>query len=199
MQRKGEMRKNFLKFSVMLALAAVFCLPGMVSADYVHPWSEIIQLGSWDAQLTWDRVEAFLVPGSTGTDPGLTSAETGLAPALTSPTSALAPAPPINPSLQGIFSFLNSIDQTGTDPFVFDWIIRDGNTIVGFDFLPWIPGADGTLILADFPILAAIISALFPSPTNVPLPPTVLLLGSGLIGLVLLHRRKRSRPKKLPL
>ena len=45
MQRKGEMRKNLLKFSVMLALVAVFCLPGMVSVDYVHPWYEIIQLG----------------------------------------------------------------------------------------------------------------------------------------------------------
>ena len=193
------MRKNFLNFSVMLALAAVFCLPGMVSADSVHPWSDIFQYGSWDAQQTWDKAEAFLVPGGTGTDPGVTSAVTGLAPALINPTSALAPAPTINPSLQGIFSFLNSVDQTGTDPFVFDWILWDGNTIVGFDFLPWIPGADGTLILADFPILSAIITALFPSPTNVPLPPTVLLLGSGLVGLVLLHRRKRSRPKNLPL
>ncbi len=186
------MRKNFLNFSVMLALAAVFCLPGMVSADSVHPWSEIIQYGSWD------KAEAFLVPVGTGTDPGVTSAETGLAPALISPTSALAPAPTINPSLQGIFSSPNSMDQTGTDPSVFDWILWDGNTIVGFDFLPWIPGADGTLILADFPILAALITTLF-FPTNVPLPPTVLLLGSGLVGLVLLHRRKRSRPKNLPL
>jgi hypothetical protein len=193
------MRKDFLKFSVMLALAAVFCLPGMVSADSVHPWSEIIQLGSWDAQQTWNRAEAFLVPVGTRTDPGVTSAETGLTPALTSPTSALAPAPTINPSLQGIFSFLNSMDQTGTDPSVYDWILWDGTTIVGFDFLPWIPGADGTLILADFPMLAAIMTALFPSPANVPLPPTVLLLGSGLVALVLLHRRKRSRPKKLPL
>ena len=27
------MKKNFLKFMVMLALAAVVCLPGMASAD----------------------------------------------------------------------------------------------------------------------------------------------------------------------
>ncbi len=194
------MRKNFLKFSVMLALAAVFCLPGMVSADSVHPWSEIIRLGSWDAQLTWDKVEAVLVPGGTGTDPGLTSAETGLAPALINPTSALAAEPTFDPSLQGIFSFLITygMDQTGIDPFVTDWIIWDGTTIVGFDLLPWIPGADGTLILAEFPILGAIINALF-SPANVPLPPTVLLLGSGLLGLMLLHRRKRNRSKNLPL
>jgi hypothetical protein len=193
------MQKDLLKFSVMLALAAVFCLPGMVSADYVHPWSNIIQSGSWNAQQTGDKVEAFLVPVGTGTDPGLTIAETGLAPVSINPTAALAAEPTIDPSLQGIFSFLITygMDQAGIDPFVSDWIIRDGNTIVGFDFLPWIPGADGTLILADYPILAAIITALFPTP--VPLPPTVLLLGSGLVGLALLHRRKRSRSKKLPL
>ena len=195
------MQKNFLKFSVMLALAAVFCLPGMVSADSVHPWSEIIQLGSWDAQLTWDRAEAFLVPGGTGTDPGLTIAETGLAPALINSTSALAAEPTFDSSLQGIFSFLITygMDQTGIDPFVSDWIIWDGTTIVGLDLLPWTAADDGSLILAEFPILASILNALFDPPTTVPLPPTVLLLGSGLLGLVLLHRRKRSRSKKLPL
>jgi hypothetical protein len=195
------MRKDLLKFSVMLALAAVFCLPGMVSADYVHPWSEIIQSGSLNAQQTWDKVEALLVPAGTGTDPGLTSAETGLAPASIDPTAALAAEPTFDPSLQGIFSFLITygLDQTGIDPFVSDWIIWDGTTIVGFDLLPWTPADDGSLIFAEIPILGPILTALFPPPAPVPLPPTVLLLGSGLIGLVLLHRRKRSRPKNLPL
>ena len=39
------MRKDFLKCSVMLALAAVIWLPDMASADYVQAWSENGQYG----------------------------------------------------------------------------------------------------------------------------------------------------------
>ena len=40
------MKKNLSKFMVMLALAALICLPGMASADYVQNW-----VGEW---LVWD-------------------------------------------------------------------------------------------------------------------------------------------------
>ena len=54
------MKKSFLKFSVILALAAVICLPGMASADYVQTWSENGLYGSPATQQTWDKAEAFL-------------------------------------------------------------------------------------------------------------------------------------------
>jgi hypothetical protein len=59
------MKKSFLKFCVMLALAAVVCLPGLASADYVQTWSENGWYGSPATQQTWDKAEAFLVSGGT--------------------------------------------------------------------------------------------------------------------------------------
>jgi hypothetical protein len=194
------MSKDVLKFSVMLALAALIWLPGMASADYVQVWSENGQYTN--AQQTWDKAEAFLVSGGTWTEPGLTIAVTDWTATLINPTYVLATGPAFNSSLQGLFSFTTyATDRTSTDPFVFDWILWYGDTIVGFDRLTWTPAPDGGWILTETPISAADFYAQSSQENraHAPLPPTVLLLGSGLVGLVLLNRRKRSRPKNLPL
>jgi hypothetical protein len=186
------MRKDFLKFSVMLALAAVLSLPGLASADYVQTWSENGQYGPTNAQQTWDKAEAFLVSGGTWTKPGLTIAVTGWTAALINPTYARATGPTFNSSLQGNFSFTTyATDRTGTDPIVFDWILWNGTTIVGFDRLTWTPASGGGWTLTESPPPAAQYTELSPleNRAHAPLPPTFLLLGSGLLGLALLRRR----------
>ncbi len=196
------MRKVLLKFSVILALAAVIWLPGLASADYVQVWSENGQYGPTNAQQTWDKAEAFLVSGGTWTEPGLTIAVTDWTATLINPTYALATGPAFDSSLQGLFSFTTyATDRTGTEPFVIDWILWNGTTIVGFDRLTWTPAADGSWTLTETPIAAADYTAQSSQENRAqaPLPPTTLLLGSGLVGLVLLHRKKRSRAKNLPL
>ena len=97
------MSKDVLKFSVMLALAAVIWLPGMASADYVQVWSENGQYTN--AQQTWDKAEAFLVSGGTWTEPGLTIAVTDWTATLINPTYALATGPAFDSSSQGLLSF----------------------------------------------------------------------------------------------
>ena len=190
------MRKDFLKFSVMLALAGFFCLPGLAVADYVQTWFENGQYGPTNTQQTWDKAEAFLVSGGTWTDPGLTIAVTGWTATMVNPTYALATGPTFDSSLQGIFSFTTyATDRTGTDPFVFEWILWNGTTIVGFDRLTWTPATDGGWTLTESPIAAANFTAQssLENRSPVPLPPTLLLLGSGLAGLGLLRRRKLSQ------
>ena len=65
------MKQDLLKFSVMLALAAIICLPGLASADYVQTWSENGLYGG--TYKTWDTAEAFLhTPGISWAGTGLT-------------------------------------------------------------------------------------------------------------------------------
>jgi hypothetical protein len=181
---------------VMLALAAVFCLPGLAHADYVQTWSENGWYGTPSTQQTWDKAEAFWVSGGTWIAPGLTIAVTDWSAALINPTYARAAGPTFNSSLQGNFSFTTyATDRTGTDPLVFDWILSYGNTIVGFDRLTWTPAAGGGWTLTESPIPADEYTAQSSQEnrSHAPLPPTMLLLGSGLLGLVLLRRRQRTQ------
>ena len=66
------MKKNFLKFTVMLALAAVIYLPGMAWADYVQTWRENGLYGNPPPLQTWDTAEAFWLSLGTWTGTGLT-------------------------------------------------------------------------------------------------------------------------------
>jgi hypothetical protein len=189
--------KGFLKFSVILALAAVISLPGMASADYVQIWSENGLYGSPAAKQTWDKAEAFLVSGGTWVAPGLTVAVTDWVATLVNPTYARATGPTFNSSVRGDFSFTTyATNRTSTDPFVFDWILWNGNTIVGFDRLTWTPASGGGWTLTESPIPVAqyIAQSSLENRAHAPLPPTLLLLGSGLVGLGLLRRRKLSQP-----
>jgi hypothetical protein len=189
------MKKHLSKLVMILTLAVVIGLPGLASADYVQTWVENGWYGVPPAQQTWDKAEAFLVSGGTWTEPGLTIAVGTWAATLINPTYALATGPTFNSVTQGNFNFTTyATDRTSSDPFVFDWILWNGDTIVGIDRLTWThtPGDGWTLTEFQVPAAQYIAWSSGENRSQAPLPPTLLLLGSGLVGLGLLRRWRKA-------
>lgn len=187
-----KMKKILSGLLVVLALAGVVCLPGMASADYVQNWVENGLYGTPATYQTWDTTEAFLLSPGTWIGTGLTiNSGAGWTASLINPTYALATGNLFDSSTQGNFYFTTrATDLTG--PFSFDWVlsrggaITEGGTIVGVYNLTWTPGGGWTGLEFD--------PASPPSENRspVPLPPTAMLLGSGLVGLVLLRRKNHT-------
>jgi len=174
------MKKNLPKFMVMLALAAVVYLPGMAYADYVQSWSEN---GYYQGTLqTWDTAEAFLLSDGSWTGTGLSFSDTSWTATLVNPKYALA----TGPAYSGNFSFTtHAMDLTGI--FSFDWVLSYKGDIVGVDRLTWTPSGGWTV--TEY----APDKAPAENRSHAPLPPSLLLLGSGLVGLGLLRRKKRTQ------
>jgi hypothetical protein len=192
------MKRNFLKFTVLLALAAIISLPGMASADYVLSWYENGWYGDPATQKTWNKAEAFLLSPGAWTETGLTiTSGTNWTETLINPTYAMATGDLFNSITQGFFYFTtSSTDLTSTAPIVFDWILSNGTTVVGFDRLTWTPVAGGgwTFSGSEIPAGQYTYQSSQENRSPVPLPPSMLLLASGLVGLCLLRGRKLSRP-----
>ncbi|OGR31450.1 MAG: hypothetical protein A2139_05670 [Desulfobacca sp. RBG_16_60_12] len=179
------MHQRLVNIVVMVALTAVICLPGMAQADYVQAWMEN---GYYQGTLqTWDTAEAFLLSDGNWTGTGLSFADTSWTATLVNPKYALA----TGPAHSGNFYFTTSAtDLTG--PFSFDWVLSNHGVIVGVQRSIYTPGGDWSY--AD-------LTANPPSENRfpAPLPPSLLLLGSALVGLGLLRRRKPTERLPLPL
>ena len=186
------MKKNLSKFMVMLALAAVLCLPGLAHADYVQNWVENGLYGIPATYQTWDTAEAFLLSPGTWIGTGLTiNSGSGWTATLINPTYALATGDLFDSSAQGNFYFTtHATDLTG--PFSFDWVLSSGGTIVEGGI---IVGVQRSIYTPGVGWSYADVTANPPTENRspVPLPPATLLLGSGLVGLVLLRRRQRTQ------
>ena len=176
------MEKNFLKLIMILALAAVICLPGMAAADYVQGWTENgVYL---DATQTWNKMEIFLLTPGNWTGTGVTFTESGWSASLINPGYALATGPLYDPTISGNFNYTTSSTDR-TDPYTWDMFLWLDDKIVGVQRSVYSPtgGWSYTDLTADPPS---------ENRSHVPLPPTLLLLGSALVGLGLLRQRKGS-------
>jgi hypothetical protein len=180
------MKKHLLKLVMILTLAVVICLPGMASADYVQSWVENgLYQGTYQ---TWDTAEAFLHSAGTWTGTGLTDiSAAGWTVQLINPQYALATGPTYVSSPSESFYFTtHATDLTGN--FSFDWVLSYQGITVGVYNLTGTPsgGWTGTEYNPANPPDE--------NRSHVPIPPSMLLLGSGLLGLVLLCRRKTHEP-----
>ena len=184
-----KMKKGLKRFSVMLVLAAIISLPGMASADYVQSWVENGLYGTPATYQTWNTAEAFiLTDGITWAGTGLTiTSGTGWTTTIVNPTYALATsATAFASSASNSFYFTT---DTTAGPFTFDWVLSNATgTIVGVYDLTYTPGVGWT---------GTEYNPASPPEENrspVPLPPSLLLLGSGLVGVALLCRKKTQEP-----
>jgi hypothetical protein len=179
--------KTLVKCLVVLALAATISLPGVASADYTYTqtWYENGLYGTPALNKTFDMVEAILVtPGATWVGTGLSSIS---APnwtlALVNPQTAQASAPipgsPYDVSQSGNFLFTTTATAPTDTGVTFEWLLFNGSTFVGGELITFSSG--GVWSASEL--------------THAPIPPSLLLLGIGLLGLIGL-RRKSRRDKK---
>jgi hypothetical protein len=175
--------KTLVKSLVILALAAVICLPGVASADYTYTqtWYENGLYGTPAQLQTFNMVEAILVtPGATWIDPGLSGLSAqGWTAALVTPQIAQASAPtpgsPYDVSQSGNFWFTTTATSPTDTGVTFEWLLYNGATFVGGELITFSSG--GVWSASEL--------------THAPLPATVLLLGTGLLGLIGLRRKPR--------
>jgi hypothetical protein len=179
--------KTLATLLTLLSLGATICLPGMASADYVQGWAENgLYQGNYQ---TWNKAEAFLLSDGNWTGTGLTiTSGSGWTATLINPTYALATGNPFISSTQGNFYFTTSAtDLTG--PFSFDWVLSNNSAIVGVQRSIYTPGAGWSY--TDFTATPP-----WENRAHAPLPPTALLLGTGLLGLLWLRRKSKRDHKK---
>jgi hypothetical protein len=171
--------KTLIKYLIVMALAAKLCMPGVALADYVQTWLENGLYGNPATPQTWNTAEAFLLSDGSWTGTGLTFSDAGWTATLVNPKYALA----TGPLHSGNFYFTtHSTDLTG--PFAFDWVLSNTGATVGVYNVAGTPTGGWAGIEYTDPVT-------YPpeNRSHAPLPPSALLLATGLLGLLGLRRK----------
>jgi hypothetical protein len=181
-----------VKLMVLVALAVVLSLPGVALADYayVQTWYENGLYGAPATNRTWNIAEAVIeTAGATWTGTGLSGLSApGWSAALESPTIAVATGPTYNVATSGNFYFTTTATSPTDIPVTVDWLLWNGPTFVGGSVITL--SSTGSWFVSE--LSQSPVGPPDP-PGAVPLPPSLMLLGSALVGLVLL-RRKPANP-----
>jgi len=192
------MKKNLPKFMVILALAAVICLPGMVMA-WTLPGT-FYENGKDPNGVNhgqFDKIEVFMLDGTTFDAPFIQNASiasAGWSSTLINPYYSLSTGSPTN--LLGPFTV--ELPDPKATSHALDYFVYLGNSLLYSQRITWNgTGSGGDYYGWSFPLLPSDGSTYTYGGTSgnydrVPLPPTALLLGSGLVGLGLLRRRRKA-------
>jgi len=179
--------KGMLKVLIVLALATVICLPGMALATIISVGDPVI-VGSWEqafqengeygsapnylsgplTQQSFDSLVAILTSGDGFESPGIVNIASGWT--VNHNGNEVTASGPVSTTLNYTLDFLGS----DSDALTFACYLFKGNTCVGAEELYW----NGSCWTDDIA-------------PPIPLPPTALLLGTGLVGLAGLGWKRR--------
>jgi hypothetical protein len=194
------MKKNSFKFMVMLALAVVICLPSMVMA-WTLPGT-FYENGVDPNNVNhgqFDKIEVFMIDGTTFDAPFIQNASiasAGWSSTLINPYYSLSTG--LRTNLLGPFTV--ELPEPKATSHALDYFVYLGDSLLYSQRITWNgTGSGATYNGWSFPILPSDGSTYTYEGTggtydrNVPLPASVILLGSGLVGLVLLRRKKPTQ------
>jgi hypothetical protein len=200
MIKEMNMRTKLIKLIMVLALGAVICLPEVASA-YLAPgtWREA---GSETATIPFTKLEVFVTDSTILTDPVLVNLnKTTWTSTLVNEKYFLAEGPP-----PGTIDYRWQFPDPNTTPREVEYLVWNGDELNSSQHIIFTGSGyryptdtrdwgyyegDG---VHDFygNLLPSREDPLLLLSAAVPLPPSVLLLGSGLLGLGFLPRRKQS-------
>jgi hypothetical protein len=176
--------KTLVKSLAILALSTVILLPGVASADYTYTqtWYENGLYGTPATVKTFDMVKAILVTSdATWVGTGLTGLTApGWSVDLVNPQTAQASAASLyNVAVSGNFGFTTTATTPTDSGVTFQWLLYNGGTFVGGELITFSSG--GVWSASEM--------------THAPIPGSLVLLGTGLVGLIGLCRKpRRNKP-----
>lgn len=186
---------KFLRFLAIIALGTVICLPSMAMA-WTLP-GKFIENGTDPSGVNYgqfDKIEIFLIDGTTFDAPFIQEASiagVGWTSTLVEPTYTLVTGPLTN--LLGPFTV--ELPDPSTESHVLDYLVWDDDTLLYSQRITWNgTGSGGDYNGWSYPILDSDGSTYTYDGTSgtydrAPIPPSVLLLGTGLLGLIGLRQK----------
>jgi hypothetical protein len=195
------MKSHLSKFLAILALGTMICLPSLVMA-WTLPGT-FIENGTDPNGVNhgqFNKIEAFMVDGTTFDAPFIQDASiasAGWSSTLVNPEYSLSTGP--------LTKYLGPFTVELPDPqeasHVLDYFVWRDATLLYSQRVTWNgTGSGGDYNGWSYPILPSDGSTYTYNGDGgtynraVPIPPSLMLLGSGLVGLVLLRRRNRAEP-----
>ena len=188
--------KTLVKLLMLLSLGAVICLPGMAMA-WTLPGA-FFENGTDPNGVNhgqFDKIEIFMMDGLTFNAPFIKNASlpSGWSATLVDPKYTLVRGPIT--SLLGPFTV--ELPDPSTTSHVLDYFVWDDNMLLYSQRITWNgTGSGGDYNGWSYPILASDGSNYTYNGTTgtydrAPIPPSMLLLGTGLLGLIGLRRKPR--------
>lgn len=193
------MKIKFLSFLTIIALGTVICLPSMAMA-WTLP-ETFIENGTDPNHVNhgqFDKIEAFLIDGTTFDAPFIQEASiagVGWSSILVNSVYSLSTGPLTN--ILGPFTV--ELPDPPSTAHVLDYFVYRDDTLLYSQRITWNgTGSGGDYNGWSYPILDSNGSTYTYNETSgtydrASIPPSVLLLGTGLLGLIGLRRKFRSR------
>jgi hypothetical protein len=187
------MQRKLAKFMVVLVLGALTLMPAVALA-WTASFMEDGYTGIPGTYSAFNKIEAFMLDGTVLTDPTFINfGESGWSSEVVNPGYSVASKPVAGGT---VYFTLQLPDPSGATR-VFDYVLFNDNVYVASQHITWSGGGFSYPYFAGDGIHAydgSLYDRSDPSALNtpVPLPPSALLLATGLLGLGCLPRGKKA-------